>query len=288
MYSLKSIAKRFLGRISFTFLLVVIESLLDVLFPLFIGWAVNDLIENSYTGLFMLGSLGLLALLIGAARRFYDTRIYGGIYQTIAYEMVSQGKKVDTSVSKLSARSGLLTELVEFFEHSMPGIVFSLVGVVGTLIIIASLNLSIMFACLALLILMIITYWLTGNIQYDYHGHYNHILEQRVDVLSQNESQFIRKHFVDLMRWNIKLSDLETINFSVIWLGVIALFISAPLIAINSDSTVPEVGTLLAILIYIFDYSGKVVTLPLYIQQLIRLQEISQRLSNNDSTTNMT
>ncbi len=279
MYSLKEIAKRFYGRISFTFILVMIESGLDVLFPLFIGWAVNDLISGEFTGLIMLGVLGVCALLIGAARRFYDTRIYSGIYQTISPEMVEEGKSANLSVSKISARCGLLTELVEFFEQSMPGIVFAIIGVVGILIVIGSLNIYVFFTCLALLGLMIITYWLTGSAQYKYHGHYNHILEQRVDVLNLSDKKAVSQHFRDLMRWNIKLSDMETMNFSIIWLGVIALFVSPPLLAIQTSESAPEVGTLLSLLIYIFDYSEKVVLLPFYIQQLIRLQEISNRMS---------
>lgn len=279
MFSLSALFERYPKRISFTLLLVVLESLLDLFYPLVIGLAVNDLVKGEYNGLIYLAVLGFSTLVMGAARRFYDTRVYSGIYSEIASRMVSQGREKALSVSKLSARSSLLTELVEFFEHAIPGIVLSIVGVVGTLIVIATLNIDIFYACLGLLVLMTMTYWLTGKTQYFYHEQFNHILEQRVDYLTAKTNMAVRSHFMNLMRWNVKLSDMETINFSVIWLGTIALFVATPMLAINMGGETPEVGTILAVLMYVFDYSEKTVTLPFYIQQLIRLKEISNRLN---------
>ena len=281
MFSLTAIAKRFSGRISFTLMLVVFESLLDILYPLFIGWAVNDLLKDSYEGLWLLGGLGLASLCLGSARRFYDTRIYSGIYSRVATEMVQYGRQQGLSVSKLAARSNLLTELVEFFEQAVPGILLSVIGVVGTLMVIVTLNVEVFYACLGLLLLMAITWWLTGSQQYLYHHGFNHVLEQQVDVLKDHKLPNVRHHFLDLMRWNIKLSDMETLNFAVLWLGVIGLLLGAPVLAVTYGNVV-EVGTILSLLIYVFEYSDKVVTLPFYIQQLIRLSEISHRLNHQE------
>lgn len=280
VFSLSHLAKRYPGRILFTLLLVIVESLLGILFPLFIGWAVNGLVSKQFDGVMYLAVLGIASLVIGAARRFYDTRIYSSIYTDITSKLVFSGREKGLSVSKLTARSDLLTELVEFFEQSVPEIVFSLVGVVGILIVILSLNMQVFLVCLALLLVMSIVYWLTGNKQYLYHQRFNHVLEGRVDTLTNGTVSGVRAHFTNLMRWNIKLSDMETFNFSIIWLGAIGLFVAAPLLIVGASDVTPEVGTILAILIYVFDYSERVVGLPIYIQQLIRLREISNRLNN--------
>ena len=39
------------------------------------------------------------------------------------------------------------------------------------------------------------------------------------------------------MRWNIKLSDLETMNYFIIWTGVIAVFIYTPITVIGAGGT---------------------------------------------------
>ena len=82
------------------------------------------------------------------------------------------------------------------------------------------------------------------------------------------------------MHWNIKLSDLETVNYFVIWIGAIALFVYAPVTVVNSG--VINYGQIISILLYVFELIDKAVTFPLFIQQVIRLREITQRITRNN------
>ena len=276
--TLKSLFFRFKKKISLTMVLVVAEAGLDLLFPLFIGFAINSLIDKSTTGVFALGGLGLLALIVGSSRRFYDTRAYAGVYTTLSTEMVAREQQRDSSISTISARASLLTEFVEFLENSMPMIVTSIIGLVGVLIIIFSLNLSVFTACVALFLLMVLVYALSGKWNFRYNKNYNDTLEEQVAALSTQNMGVIGNHFKTVMRWNIKLSDLETVNYSVIWLGIIALLVFAPIAVIQGG--VSNYGLVFSILMYVFQYVESVVTLPYFIQQLIRLQEISGRLGD--------
>lgn len=275
--SLKHLILRFKWRISFTFLLVIVESLLAVFYPLLIGLAINDLLEGSYQGSILLGSLGVASLIIGTLRRFYDTRVYSKIYCQIAPEVADAEFNKGSPVSKVSARSGLLTEFVEFLENSMPEIIGVIISMVGGVIIIASLNFQVFLACLALLVLILIVYGVTGKLNFNLNSEYNNQLEQQVSVLESRQSSSIQQHFNLLMKWNIKLSDLETWNYFVIWLGVIALLVFSPIAAI--DSGIVKYGLIFSILVYVFEFIESTISLPLFIQQLIRLKEISHRLN---------
>ncbi len=181
-------------------------------------------------GVVCLVGLGVLSLLFGSARRFYDTRIYSGIFCQIAPEMAATEKQRGSSVSKISARSTLLTEFVEFLENSMPEIIGGTISLVGILVIIATLNLNVFFACLGILVVMLIVYGLSGKINYRLNANYNTQLEKQVEAIESNKSYIIKSHYRSLMKWNIKLSDLETINYFVIWISVIALFIYTPIV----------------------------------------------------------
>ncbi len=269
--------RRFKKKISLTLSLVVTESILDLLFPLFIGFAINSLLEQSYAGVIALGLLGVLALIVGSGRRFYDTRAYAGIYATLSTEMVAREQEKEQSISTISARASLLTEFVEFLENSMPIIITSIIGLVGILAILSSLNLAVFAASLALLVLVIIVYLLSGKWNFRYNKEYNDALENQVAALSTQDMGVIDKHFKTIMRWNIKLSDLETVNYFAIWLGIIGLLVYSPIAVI--DSGIANYGLVFSILMYVFQYIESVVTLPYYIQQLIRLQEISGRLN---------
>ncbi|MEM7347787.1 MAG: ABC transporter six-transmembrane domain-containing protein, partial [Chloroflexota bacterium] len=260
----------------FTLTLVIVEALLSLLFPLFIGFAINGLLNQLYGGLINLAALGLLMLMIGSLRRGYDTRSYAHIYQIISNEMVKREQSKKSSVSTINARATLLTEFVEFLENSVPMIVENFVGIFGVLAIIFSLNRNIFWACLAIFVLIVVVYTLSGRKNFHFNANYNNQLEKQVTTLATEDKTTIETHFRELMRWNIRLSDLETLNFSIIWLGLIGLLTYAPVAVINSGVT--NYGLAFSLLMYVFTYIESVATFPFYIQQIIRLEEISSRL----------
>ena len=275
--SFKSILLDAKWKISLTLALVVVESIIGIFFPLVIGLAINDLLEDSYVGITHLALLGVASLIIGSLRRFYDTRAYAGVYLKSVTQMVSHEQKQQREVSSISARANLMTEFVEFLENAMPDIVDSLIAVVGVLILIATLNVNVFWACIGLLTLMITMYLLTGKRNYALNKSFNDEFEKQVTVVTSKSKLTRQKHFRALMRWNIALSDLETFNYFVIWAGVIALFVYTPIQVI--DDGVLNYGLVLSILMYVFDYIERLVVMPLHIQQTIRLHEISRRLS---------
>lgn len=274
--SLKNLILRFKWRVLATFSLVVIESMLDILYPLLTGLAINDLLDGRYDGLAHLAGLGLVSLTIGSVRRFYDTRVYSSIYCRISAEMVSVEQNKGSHVSKISARSGLLMEFVEFMENAMPEVIGAAVSLLGIIAIIASLNLNVFYACVGVLLFIFLVYAVSGKMNYRLNAGFNNQLEKQVEVLENRDGRKIKNHFKSLMQWNVKLSDLETVNYLFIWLAVIALFIYTPVIVIKSGTL--KYGLVFSILMYVFEYIDKVIVFPIHIQQVIRLQEISRRL----------
>ncbi|MEL7207064.1 MAG: ABC transporter six-transmembrane domain-containing protein [Actinomycetota bacterium] len=247
-----TLIRRYRWRVGATLGLVLAEALIDLLFPLAIGVAINGLLDESVAGLVVLGALGVLALVVGSARRFFDTRAYAGIYETVAAETTDQQRRLGAPTSAIVARTNLLREFVEFLENTLPQLIGSAVTVVGTLGIIAALDLSVFVGCVALLGLIVATYVVTGPTNYGYNARYNDELEAQVDKLSGTDRRAVDGHFRELMRWNRKLSDLETVNYGVIWLGVIALLVYAPLAIIEPGQT--EYGFAFSAIVYVFQY----------------------------------
>ena len=275
--SLRRLFRRFRFRIVLTWILVLGEAGLLLFFPLVMGVAIDDYLEDSScTGLWQLALLGLASLVVGAARRFYDTRVYSGIYARIAPELVEKEKRQSSSTSVVSARAGLATELVEFFENSLPAILDSFVSLCGTLLIILFLNRNVFFACMASMILVALIYWATSGRTYRWNSGYNEQLERQVAVLEGGDRGAVKSHFKSIMKWNIRLSDLETTNFSLSWFLLMAVLVYAIVAIIEGGVTAH--GRVLAILMYVFSYIESVVTLPLFYQHFVRLKEISHRL----------
>ena len=247
-----------------------------LLFPLLIGIAVDDLIDDRLGGVVALSALGAATLLVGSLRRLYDTRTYSRIYEQVAGETIAREREAGSQLSSMSARANLLRESVEFFENSMPEIVNAFIGVFGTLFILLSIDTGVFFASLGLLGLVVAVYAATGRTNLRFNAGYNDELERQVEALSEDAAE-VHTHFRNLMRWNIRLSDLETANYAVIFLGVIALMFYSPIALVDGGA---QAGVVVSALIYVFQYVEGLLNLPFFVQQSIRLSEISNRLSS--------
>ena len=274
--SIPAIAKRYRLKISLTLALVIIEAGLAVLYPLTIGLAIDGLIDGSYLGIKYLIALGIASAVIGSARRLYDSRVYAAIYEEVVVEVLDEEQDKGSGVSIEVARANLLTEFVDFFEDAMPEVVGAIVSLAGILLVMATLNFPVFAACVALFSLVALVYLFSARLNFRLNAGYNDEFERQVDEIGLRNIVGLKNHFRQLMSWNIKLSDLETANYFIIWLGAVALFVSTPVLLISGG--VLEYGLILAIMLYVFEFIDALVELPLHIQQVIRLQEISQRL----------
>ena len=276
-FSLKTLCLRFKWRISATLAMMGVGAGLELLFPLAIGFAIDGLLAGKSMAVWPLAALGVGALLVGTAQRFYDTRIYAGIYRIVTPEMVASEQTKGTDISSISARVDLLNEFVEFLESVMPEIVHAVVNLVGVLILIAFLDLHVFVACIALLCLMWVIFYVTGGKNYAFNAGYNDELEKQVSVLGTRDMFLLNRHLKRLMKCTIKLSDLETLNYFVLFLGVIALLVFTPWAVIENG--VLKYGMVFSVLMYVLSYVESLVTCPVFIQKLIRLHEIAGRIS---------
>lgn len=278
--TLLGIYKRYRWKISLTLLLVLLEAIAMLLLPLVIGFAIDGLVVGSYTGVYQLAGVGFGILVSGSVRRLYDTRVYSSIYVDLSSETVEKDTKSTTSM--LTARMNMLKELVEFFENSFPELIVSLIGLLGTIAILYSLNFKIFLGCLFVLFLIVIVFAFTSKRTTTLNYHYNNTLENQVVALDNRNTKSIRTFMMKLMQWNIKLSDLETIIFGIIWLGMTALIVFS-VVEAAKDGTL-KAGAIMSIVMYVFQFAEGSGMLPLYYQQYLRLNEISERLKSGEET----
>lgn len=279
--SLRQLFTSFRWEILCTWLLVVLEAALMLMFPLVMGIAIDGMLQQAYFGLYLLGVLGVVAVLVGSARRFYDTRVYSRIYAAAGTQIVQQERGRNADVSVISARTNMASELVEFFENSFPGIIDCVIGLVGALAMIWFLQANVFAACLIATATVAAIYTVTRKTTYSLNRGVNQESEQQVLVLSHKKIPEVSAHFSRLMRWNIRLSDLETVNFALSWIVMIVLLVYS--VAATIQGGVTEHGKVLSILMYVFGYIESVLAVPLFYQQYVRLQEISHRLVGDRS-----
>ena len=271
---MRALLRRFAGRFALTFSLVVLEAAGWTLFPLVIGRAIDSVLAGSTRGLYEFAGLGIAAMGIAILRRLVDSRAYARIYARLGEELVAN--RSETGTSTTTARLGMLREIVEFFENSLPGLITSVIGLAGTLIILAVLNRPVFLGCLAVIGATVVLYGLTGGLTTRYNQGLNDEHERQVDAVESGDPARVGLHLRDMMRWNIKLSDLEAANFGIVWLFMIALLVFS--IATAAERTV-EYGMVFAVVMYVFEFAESVALLPFYYQEWLRLREISGRLT---------
>ena len=172
---------RFWRKAMPTWLLVILESSCLLLMPLVIGWAVDGLFNNQTKGIVYLGSLCLVLLVVGAGRRFYDTRAYSSIYRAVSHEIVTNESRRNTGVSKVTARTNIFTEFIEFLENSLPEVFSQAIGFAGTLGIIAFIDFRVFWACLAGASLTSLIYFLSQKCMLRLNKGQNDEFEKHVD-----------------------------------------------------------------------------------------------------------
>ena len=265
---------RFAGRLSVTVALVVFEAAGWVLFPLFIGRAIDSVLAGSVRGLYEFGVLGIATMGIAVLRRLVDSRAYGRIYITLGEEMAASAAA--SSTSKRTARLGMLREIVEFFENSFPELVSSVIGLGGTVLILAALNRPVFLGSLAVSVATVLLYALTGRLTTRYNQGLNDEHERQVDAVDSGDPARLGAHLRATMRWNIRLSDLEAANLGINWVFMVALLVFAVSAATMETA---EYGEVFAVMMYVFEFVESMLMLPFYYQQWLRLREISGRLA---------
>ncbi len=272
--NIKTILKKYRSRFIFTFLLLLLEAAIGLLFPLFIGYAVDNAIIGSYTGAIHLGLLSLAGLAVGVIRRVFDSRFYAKVYQNIGLR--ADSKIQDKSDSVRSARLSMIGELVEFLENSLPELINTVIGLIGVVAIIATLNLTVFYSSLIATLLIYLIYWLSSKRTIALNKSSNDELEKQVIIIATNDKKLLSDHLKEMMKWNIKLSDLEAFNFSLSWI-VLSIFLVLSIV-FSIHSGILKYGLLISLIMYVFQYMENVINLPFFYQNWLRLKEIKNRI----------
>jgi hypothetical protein len=260
-----------------TYLLASLENFLVLARPWVLGRAIDGLVQSSYRGLTMFGTLYLFHLLIGSLRRMYDTRAFTGIYTGLATRLVTEQRRQGRDSSCIAARSMLSHEFVDFFERYVPLVIQALCAVLGSLIVLsADYNPILVLSCLALVVPVAVF-----NVRYarrtlSLSRSLHDQLEAEVEIVSRGGLDAVREHHTKVARWRVLLSDAEALNF-----GLTEVFVMASIsVALVCTCRMPGMtaGDVLAVLGYVQTFVGGLDGVPLLVQQASRLRDIGRRL----------
>lgn len=272
-----AILRRYKLAIGGTFALLILENVIQVMQPLFLGFAIDGLIAQSRSELWVFIALAMAGLFIGVGRRLYDTRAYGRIYREAASETVDKENANEAPVTQVTARANFVSEFAEFFELYLPMALMSFATLIGSVAMLFFISPLLGAGALGVGILVGFVFFFSRTSISTLNANLNNEMERQVDILGERNPASTARHFSSIVRWRIRLSDLEARNFGAafgltILLAALAVYV---LIVVEGASE----GTVFAALTYVLQFSEAAIILPYTYQQFIRTTEISARLA---------
>ena len=265
------------AKLALTYILYTLEMVGTLVRPLLIGNAVNDLINESYKGLIYLTGIHLIWLVISYCRHRFDTRTYAAIYTDIIKSLMAN-PTIRHEVSKLSARSTLAKDLVDFMEYDVYFILEAGYNIFGSLILLSFYHSSLVWLCLGILLpVSMISVWYSRKMLKLQRGK-NDEFEKQVDILSEGNTTSIHTHFKRLQQWQIRISDQEALNFGVMEILVMGVIFVSLLLTVNGESAKVEAGDFIGIYYYLLKFLNGLDTVPYAMQRWSTLSDILRRL----------
>ena len=275
--SLGSLFKRFYGKIAVTWTLTLCETALYALIPLLIGWSIDDLLAGRWEMFLWLLALFATLLIVATGRRVYDTRAYGTM--RVAMGRAQFTRRADAPVSTANARVLMGRELVDFLEQETPAAMTAFVEVIVAVAILLTFHNVLALSAGGSAIVLTVIFAISARAFFNRNAALNAQSEKQVDALTSRNLRSVTHHFRSLRRHEVRLSDLESLVYGVIFLVLLSM------LAFNLWFTATQLnaspGDIFAVVTYSFTFVESAVALPIVLQSLTRLTELTRRI--NDS-----
>lgn len=269
--------KKYRWALMLTYSLTLMEQLMGVAFPGLIGWAINDLLANSYKGLIGMCVIWLLLFIVRTIRLMYDTRVFMRIYLLVTHTVITQQKTKGIDSSKLMARSVLLRETIDFFEKDIPNTIRMLIGFIGSLAMLALFDVHLALVALLMLIPVALLNTAFWKPMHRLNRSLNNNLERQVRVIETGKPAYIERHFQFLRFLKIKLSDMEARNLGLIECFVIAA--TAYIFIYTAKIPQVEAGTIFSVVTYFWSFQGSMDGLPTLLQSISKVKDVLGRIA---------
>ena len=277
--SMWTLVRVFRGKIFITWMLTIIETAMLALFPLLIGRSIDGLLAGDLAAFQQLVAVMAVLLVVATGRRVYDTRAYGAM--RVALGQAQADRAGGEAVSVTTARVLMGRELVDFLEKEAPLSITGVIQVVVALAVLLSFHATLALSAAAAAGAMLGIYALFSRRFFRLNADLNQQSEAQVAELESRSPSRIAAHLIGLRRHEVRLSDTESIVYALIFAALLAM------LAFNlwfaATQTGASTGEIFAIVTYSYEFIETSVILPMTLQSLTRLAEITRRINKPDS-----
>ncbi|MEM7561796.1 MAG: ABC transporter six-transmembrane domain-containing protein [Pseudomonadota bacterium] len=273
--SLGFLIRTFWWRVCITWGLMLIETALFAITPLLIGRSIDGLLADNWVPFWQLGSALTVLLVVATVRRIYDTRAYGTMRVELGKAQVARSEHEPVSVT--NARVLMGRELVDFLENTAPEAATAIVQIATAIIILLTFHGTLALVASGAIILILLIYRLFSNRFFRLNGKLNEVSEAQVNVIETRDVKRIAGHFIGLRKEEVRLSDTESLVYGLIFLVLLSMLAFNLWFSATQMQASP--GQIFSIVSYSLEYLQSAVLLPITLQTLTRLREITDRIN---------
>lgn len=273
--SIGTLFRAFWGRVLLTWGWTLLETAMLALLPLLIGWSIDGLLAGDWLPFQQFLIVLAVLLAVAVSRRVYDTRAYGTMRVELGASLANRSEK--EPVSRVNARLSMSRELVDFLEVDVPQVMTALVQIAVSVAILFSFHNYLAFSASGAAISIMLVYMLFSRRFFRLNGELNEQTESQVHVLESRSRDNISQHLSLLRRHEVRLSDTESVVYGLIFLILLSMLAFNLWFAAAESGATP--GQIFSIVTYSYEFVQSAVVLPMALQSLTRLSEITERIN---------
>jgi ABC-type bacteriocin/lantibiotic exporter with double-glycine peptidase domain len=263
-------------NISLIYVLNILEELCFLFIPTAVGSMIDSFIYKKGYGVvaFALCYIGWQGLSL--IRRIQDTKVFTEILNKLSLDMISFKNEEKYTTALINARIVMMKDVVNFFERDLPFLIRSLISIVGSAFLLYFYNDTLLVISLVVVIpSLLINYYNSSRIQ-KAASNLNDHFETQIDVIENGSSVEHKEYFNKLRSYNIKKSNLEAYNFTLIECFVFIMIISCIYVICNTDKM--DYGDIVASYGIILRFAYGFDFLPHITSTYASLKDIIQRM----------
>ncbi|HSA97443.1 MAG TPA: ABC transporter six-transmembrane domain-containing protein [Acidobacteriota bacterium] len=288
--ALKDVIRRYRPAFVFAISLVVIEKLAWIVEPTLFGRLLDRLIDAfgakehiSYTVPLVLW-IGVFAINsgVGAARRSIDERIYLKMFTNMAVDVTEVSREKGLSVAKTASRVELSRDYVAFLKRRVPDFIEEAFDLGGTAIALALYDWRISLTCLLIVFPTALISRLysrkVGRLEKKLHD----MREDVFDVFATKDTRQVRAYYEAMGRPQKKIADWGAVNFGLIRLFLLGIFVVVLFIAIDIDDF--STGKIYSVVAYLWTFVTSTEYLPDLLESYASAKDIQNRARRESPT----
>lgn len=279
--SIGALFRVFRLKIVVTWALTILETAMLALFPLLIGRSIDGLLGGDYTTFYQLIGAMAVLMVVATLRRVYDTRAYGSMRVALGRAQADRAR--EEAVSVTNARLLMGRELVDFLEREAPISITGSIQVVVAIVVLFSFHGALALAAGAAAGAMLGIYGLSARRFFRLNSDLNEQSEAQVSALESRDLRRVTAHLVGLRRHEVRLSDTESVVYALIFTVLLAMLGFNLWFAATQTNATP--GEIFSIVTYSYEFIEMSVILPMALQNLTRLAEITERINKAQAAT---